>query len=166
VLYGGNSELRVDVTAWPVDRLEALGRMLLQAYPLASDPDTEGRIRHMDVPEHLRQLRDRTTCILLHREDHYAQLALERLAASDPGLGTWLHNHRRMQQAHQLLDGLPAVGGGPGLPVPEAVRLLEDADYRLIRSPDDLLECVTDSRAKQPRKRVRRAKKPSKPRAK
>jgi hypothetical protein len=143
----GRHGLRADLAGWTVARLEALGRLLLRAYPVRSDPDREGRIITVTAETQLRDTRDRVFWSLHSRDDAEARAAVERLAALDEGLGARLHDYRARQAAEGILGGLgsPAVPGDSPIPLAEVIRLLDEADYRLVRNADDLLEAVCEA---------------------
>jgi hypothetical protein len=143
-LYDWRGQLHVDLTSWPTDRLESLSRLLLDAYPIASDREREGRIIRVTPTTQLGDARDRVIGLLLRRGAPDAEAALERLAAVDSGLSRWLQAHRARLQAQAIVGALPASvpDRESSVPLAEAVRLLDRADYWLIRSPDDLQEAV------------------------
>jgi hypothetical protein len=140
----GRHGLCVDLAGWAVARLEALGRLLLRAYPVRSDPDREGRITRVTADTQLRDTRDRVFWFLYSRDDAEARATVERLAALDEGLAVRLRDYRARQAAEGILAGLapPAAQGDSPVPLVEVIRLLDQAGYRLIRNADDLLEAV------------------------
>jgi hypothetical protein len=143
---GLHGELRADLSSWPVERLEALGRLLLGAYPIGSDPDRQHRIIHVTAETELRETRDRLISLLLQRESPDARAALDRLADRDAGLQERLRDYRARLEAQALLGVLPAETASEpsSIPFGEAIRLLDQANYRLLRSSGDLLEAVCE----------------------
>lgn len=137
-------ELRVDLSAWPTDRLEALGRLLFETYPVASDPDHDGGPYPVTRATELRYVRDKVVGLLLHRDTREARAALKRLGGRDPGLRRLLRANLARRQAEEVIGvlGAPPPDDQSSVPLAEAVRLLDRADYRLIRSADNLLEAV------------------------
>jgi hypothetical protein len=142
----GRHGFRIDMAGWPVARLEALERLLLCAYPVRSDPEREGRIITMTAETQLRDTRDRVFWLLRSRDDAEARAAVERLAALDEGLAMWLRDYQARESAEGILAGLPPSGGEvtSSVPFAEAIRLLDQGDYRLVRNADDLLEAVCE----------------------
>ena len=145
-LHDHHSELRVELTHWPTHLLEALGRVLLEAFPICPDPDRENRVVQITAATELADVRDRAISLLIRQDNQEARDALERLAARDSGLSEWLKAHRARRQAETVLSNLPDLppDSATGISVSDAVRILDQADYHLIRSSDDLLEAVCD----------------------
>jgi hypothetical protein len=144
--HGGHHAACVDLEGWPVARLEALARLLLRTYPIRSDPDRANLVHTWTATTELRDTRDRLLWILLSRDDSEARAAVDRLGAMDEGLAMRLRDHRMRQQAEGILGGLVARTAEdiPSVPLPEAIRLLDQAEYRLVRNGDDLLETVCE----------------------
>jgi hypothetical protein len=144
-LWGWRDEFHVRWDRWPADVLERLGRLLLRGFPPANDPEFLGGFLKPD--QELRQLRGQLISHLLSRPEPAAQEALSRLAELDPTVREWVATHRASEQAGRLLPTVnPAAARDPAaLSVTEAVRLLDRAGYRLIRSADDLLDAVLES---------------------
>jgi hypothetical protein len=130
---------------WPADLLERLGRLLLRGFPPADDPQFHGGF--MTPDQELRELRSRLITHLLSQPEPGPQEALDRLAGMDSTIRDWVATHRASEQAGRLLPTVnPATAPDPAaLSVVEAVRLLDRAGYRLIRSADDLLDAVLES---------------------
>lgn len=119
--------------------------MLLGAYPVTTDPELgNGPV----TPAHdLRRLRDRLITALLNHSDKYAAEVLDRLAVFDPIVRARVDTHRANQLAAQYLPAIdPSAARDPdALSVRDAVLLLNRAGFRLIRSPDDLLDAVLEA---------------------
>ena len=146
-LMSDHRELRVDLSSWPAERLEALARMLLQTYPVSSDPDAAGRIVQMTAEHHLRRTRERAVEQLFELGTAEAVAALDRLAAADRGLAEQLRTYRARHAVREVLGELPgrqADEDSSSIPLAEAIKLLDWVNYRLVRSHDDLLEAVCD----------------------
>jgi hypothetical protein len=103
----GRQGFRADLAAWPVARLEALGRLLLCAYPLHSDPEREHRITRVTAATELRDTRNRVFWLLVSRENPEARGAVDRLAGLDERLQARLRDYRARQAAERILAGLP-----------------------------------------------------------
>jgi hypothetical protein len=95
----------------------------------------------------VRQLRGQLVSYILENESPEYRAAADRLAESDPSIRKWLATHRASSEARKLLPLLNPAGtpDAGALSVPEAVKILDRADYRLIRSPDDLLDAILES---------------------
>ncbi len=134
----------MNLAGWPVERLEALGRILYEAFPTADDPDYSGA-HWVTAEDELRNTRGSVVAELLRREAGGAE-ALARLANADVGLRQWLDNNQARRKASAAVAGLVAAKSFvvPSIPTAEAVRLLDQADYRLVRSADDLLQAVCE----------------------
>lgn len=145
-LHADHAELRVDLQQWPTTRLEAVCRLLLEAFPVRIDLERTTRVTRVTAATQLCEVRDRAISLLLHQESQEAREILDRLAASDAGLAEWLCGHRVRREAQAVVSNLPPAEqeSAPQLSVTDAIRVLDQADYRLIRSSDDLLEVVRD----------------------
>jgi hypothetical protein len=144
-LWGWRDEFSVRWERWPADLLERLGRLLLRGFPPADDPEFRGGFVTPD--QQLRELRGRLIRHLLSQPEPGPQEALDRLAGMNPTIRDWVATHRASEQAGRLLPTVnPATACDPAaLSVAEAVRLLDRAGYRLIRSADDLFDAVLES---------------------
>jgi hypothetical protein len=142
-LWAWRDEFHVQWDQWPVSLLERLGRILLQASPMAEDPEYRGGF--VTPEREIRQLRDELLSHLLRRTDPESHTALDRLAELDPELRDWLATHRASSDASRFLETAnPAAVADPSaLTKAEAIAVLNRAGYRLIRSNDDLLDAVT-----------------------
>ncbi len=144
VLWGWRDEFHVRWEQWPLELLERLGRLLVQAYPRRDDPET--RSGGSTPQQELRDIRDQLIALLLRRPDREAQAIVDRLGKIDPAVAEWTANHRANEQASQLVPSFDplrvAVAGA--LSLPEAVKTLDRAQYRIIRSEDDLLNVVME----------------------
>jgi hypothetical protein len=141
-LYQRHGQLRVNLVEWPTKRLESLGRLLLNAFPVSADPDQRGG--SVTPAVELRNVRDQVVSLLLDRDTPEARSALKRLAGSDAGLQRRLRRYRARRRAEKIISVLPATAAEDesSVPLVEAVRLLDRTDYRLIRSADDLLDAA------------------------
>lgn len=141
-----HAELRVELRRWPTHLLEAISRVLLEAYPKRREPDRANRVVQITAATELAQVRDRALSILISQDSPEAHAALERLAAGDLGMTEWLHEHRARRQAERVLGALPELpsDGSAAISLADAVRILDQADFHLIRSSDDLLEAILE----------------------
>jgi hypothetical protein len=145
VLWGRHDWRAVRVEEWPLVQVERLAGLLLQAYPVAPDPEIpDGFVTPADE---LRQLRDQLVRVLMENDDEQAQTVLDRLAAFDPQVRARVLTFRANQRAAQFLPGVdPSAARDPAaLSMRNAVQLLDRADFRLIRSPADLLDAVLEA---------------------
>jgi hypothetical protein len=145
LLWGRHHTLQVQWERWPVNLIERLTRLLLRAFPPGDDSDFEGGFV---TPAHeLRDLRAQLIAHLLSRPEPEAGEALDRLADMDTSVRERVLTHRASGKAQSLMPTVnPATARDPdALSVTEAVRLLDRAGYRLIRSADDLLDAVLES---------------------
>lgn len=145
-LYDRHGALPSDGGNWPVTAHERLARLLLRAYPVATDPDQDEYDGSVPPHRELRELRDRIVSALLYRPSAEADAALDRLAALDPQVKARVDSYRVNARAAELLPRVGHSAGDPdALTVRQAVRLLDRAGYRLVRSTDDLLDAVIEA---------------------
>ena len=133
------------IIQWPLSQIERISSLLLRGYPPTSDPEFHGGFV---APNHeLRWLRDRLISDLLAMADHAASGVLDRLSELDPLVRARVDTHRANERAAQFLPKVElGVARDPGAcSVVDAVNLLDRAEYRLIRSADDLLEAVLEA---------------------
>src|SRR5262249_33686775 len=144
-LWGREDRLSVQWEQWPANLLERLGRLLLRGFPPADDPELQSGF--VTPPQELRHLRGQLVAHLLYQSEPELQAALDRLAEMDSSVREWVITHRASEEAGRLMPTAnPATARDPNaLSVAEAVRLLNRAGYRLIRSADDLLDAVLES---------------------
>ena len=145
VLWESYSELHVQWKSWPTDLQERLGRLLLRAYPPPDDP--QSRDGMVTPGDELRELRGQLVAHLLYQPETERQAALDRLSALAPSVRAWVVTHRTSEQARRLIPPVnsAAARDPDALSVAEAVRLLDRAEYRLIRSSEDLLDAVLEA---------------------
>jgi hypothetical protein len=144
-LYGERDELRFAWSECPDVLLERLGAIILESHPVAADPDPQGPHR-VTSAEELRWVRDRIVSILLERDTPEARAALDRLAKRDEHLRLWLETLRSEAQARDLLGdtGQSSIRDPSAIALPDAVALLDQDNFRLVRSDDDLLKAVLE----------------------
>lgn len=145
VLHGDTDGLSARWEEWPLTQIERLARLLLLAYPPSQDPDFKSG--PIDQAQELRWLRGNVIHALLARTDLESKAALDRLAELDSYTRNWVATQRANHQASEYLPSvdLSAVCDPQSLTVRDAVRLLDRAGYRLIRSSDDLLEATLEA---------------------
>lgn len=134
-------------TMWSSERLLALGRMLNQSFPHADAP--EERCKWVTPESELRELRASIPQILFERGPGDDRAALERLVAEFDYLQGWFAHAKADEAAHGEIARIsPPVPGtnatAGGLPIQEVLRLLDNADYRVIRNDNDLMEVIED----------------------
>jgi len=145
-LWGGVIGPSVSLDDWPTDRLESLARMLLQSYPRVQDPQLYRHGFHICTPEtSLRELRQLTLARLLRRDER----AFLRLADLDSSVREWHAAHKARSAATELLIAVPHPAICPGsetdlVPLAMAVQLMEHANFRVLRSDDDLMEVLLE----------------------
>jgi hypothetical protein len=136
---------------WPTARLERLCQMLIESFPLPTGDESRLRSGWVTTDYELQNLRDRAIHILFQRRVEGDEEAAATICAGSPGLQRRLEWQIRQHQAQQLLAGLTqginSWGTDAGIPVEAAVRLLDDAEFRLIRSHDDLLAAAVHALA-------------------
>ena len=132
---------------WGSSELRELGVMLYQGFPCESDPDYH-KAYAVGAEEELRILRGRIPQALLDRGKESDVGELENLANVVPTVRVWLA-HQRRQQRFAVMRGaegatLPQSEESPYVPLVELLTLLRKKDYRLLRSPDDLLAVLVE----------------------
>lgn len=144
-LWGWRHEVHVRWEHWPLDLLERLGRLLLNGYPPAIDPEL--RDGFVTPDQELRQIRGQLINLLLQRPDPDAQTVVDRLIELAPTVRAWVATPRASEQAGQLVRTFdPTASRDPAaLTVSEAVQVLDRAAYRLIRSACDLLDAALEA---------------------
>ncbi len=142
-LWHRRSGLGRQLTEWPTARLERLGQMFIESFPLATGGEPQLQSRWVTTDDELHILRDRILEILFQRRLEGDEEAVATLCTTSPDLHRRLERQIRQHQVRELLAGLTQsikpLGTEAGIPVEAAVRLLDDAEFRLIRSHDDLL---------------------------
>lgn len=136
----------VDLDAWSAATLESLAELLHRVYPESSDPEREpGVVYLVDTHEELRSLRWSIAPRLYRRNRPGDHEALQRLAERFESTQKWLAREDAEKRAATILKGPDGIVLAEGyVPVQQVVNLLDNADYRLIRSEDDLLEVLVD----------------------
>ena len=141
VLHSGRPNLVADWPHWPLDRQERLAALLVRANPFARQPDG---VEDFTYGTDLLSLRDAVLNALIQNRmaDHVA--AVDRLAALDPGLGQIVRTQRASSSAAQVIRSTApnTVADTSALSLQTARQLLDRKDFRLIRSPDDLIHAV------------------------
>jgi hypothetical protein len=130
---------------WPSDRLLELGRILNKAFPQEDDP--EERSGWVTPEGELRELRARIPRLLFQRGPGDCRRALEELVDEFGYLREWLTHADADEAAHGEIARISvsapsAPASTSGLPLQQVLQLLDNADYRVVRNNDDLLEVV------------------------
>lgn len=150
--HWAREELAIDWREWPIERIARLAKLLFEAYPPELDPAIEeSALRSLGPDDDFRELRWRTLGHLAELEDPSAAAILETAKEIHPDAREWLESLRASREADALVRTGPAMSQpspGGALAVNEACRLLDDEDFRLIRSDDDLLEVVLEDLAR------------------
>ena len=144
-LWGEGGGLRARWDQWTVDMQERLASLLLGVYPFKNDPEWFGGA--VTPARELRHVRHDIISRLVQCAEPAAQAALDRLGALDPMVREWVATRRASAMASGAVETfeLDTSPDPDVFPVAEAVRLLDRAAYRLIRSADDLLDAVTEA---------------------
>ncbi len=139
LLWGRGEKSPVRLNEWPSVRLEQLAGILHAHFPADTDPQPEGA--HFISPEDgLRELRRQLHVMLFNRGTLDDRAALDRLATKYAEVTAWLQHADANRAVSQVLH--PHT-----IPVVKVIRLLDDALYRLIRSPEDLQRVLLDELA-------------------
>lgn len=123
---------------WPSDALSELGIILHKEFPPTPDEHQSGSVRPSDEA---RWARDRVTRILLSRGAP-ASDALQGLADAVPGVKKQLKHHQAEGEASSALDTAEEC---TALPLADVLRVLAEAEYRLIRTGADLLTVLIET---------------------
>ena len=144
-LWGEEGGFRTRWEQWSVDMQERLASLLLGVYPFKNDPEWFGGV--VTPARELRHVRHDIISRLMQCAEPAAQTALDRLGALDPMVQEWVATCRALTMASGAVETfeLDTSPDPDVLAVAEAVRLLDRAGYRLIRSADDLLDAVTEA---------------------
>jgi hypothetical protein len=140
-LWNEPDQCGADVLSWPAERLTKLARMLLQSFPLASAPVQGGWV---GPKEELVWLREKVLERLLYRGHDGDEDGFLSLVDLEPSLRNRHAALRARREANATISRT-APPDQPLLPVERIVELLDNADYRLVRSDDDLLEAVLET---------------------
>ncbi len=137
--------LQVRWQTWPTDRISRLARLLFAVYPPENDPpENDGLLSPADD---LRRLRYQTLEHLVNSKAQDAPVALEAAKEAHPKAREVAESLQASYAANALLTE-PVSKSPEGISVAEACRLLDEADFRLIRSTSDLLEVVVEELGK------------------
>jgi hypothetical protein len=128
------------LNVWPNDALAELGIILHRDFPPMSAVHEEG-MHEVDREDEARWARDAVTQILLSRGEA-ARTALQSLANAVPVVQNWLTHHQVQTEAGQILA---ATEDRAALQLSEVLRLLAEADYRLIRNESDLCSVLVET---------------------
>lgn len=143
-LWDGAAGLDIRWSRWSTPDIGRFGRLLVSGFPSADDPAFRGGF--VAPAQQLRFLRDQLVNTLITRTDQESVAAVACLAELDPRVRSWMDTHRANERAAQLLPTVNlAVRDPSALAVGDAVRLLDSAGFRLIRSAEDLLEAVVEA---------------------
>lgn len=136
--------LAANPETWNATSLGAFTDVLYDAFPPATDKTwTSGEAYSSHEDEELRRLRGQLPLLLLRRGTEEAVKVLEHLSAKHDSIREWYRRENARKAASGVLafltspDSLPVSPTGR-IPILKAVRLLEDALYRVIRSDADL----------------------------
>lgn len=123
--------------SWPAEALEGLTLLLNQIFPVDHDPPKQmGQAHWVGPVDELRRLRDRLPQMLFERRGSRAKAALDRLSSQLPAVQEWQAGTQANIDAVKFLKTKPVRAGAVSWT--DVVRLLDDAQYRLIRSSADL----------------------------
>ena len=143
-LYAGRrNRVGMDSPVWTPERLLELSRMLCKEFPPEKDPPREG----WPGPEQeLRDVRDNIPEILFRRGVGENRKALEQLVREQPKWKDWYDQACAQEKARGQLAGVVPLGseGFRPLPFQKVCKLLENAEYRIIRDNDDLLDVLEE----------------------
>lgn len=145
IMWGWRDESHVRWETWAMPLLERLATILIRVFPPSNDPEFKGGFV---PPDHeLRQIRDRLINLLLQRSDAETQAVVDRLAKLDQKVAAWVKTHRATERANELIPTFDPTNSSDTnvMTVSEAVRVLDRANYRLIRSTEDLLDAIVET---------------------
>ncbi len=135
---------KANVRNWSAACLEQLGALLQCAFPQKNDPDIHlGVARTRTCEDDLRTLRRDIPAVLFERGQPDDEEALSRLAGRYADVKQWHEWAKAQRDASTLLQDPvmidPVTRSTEGaVPLRKVVRLLDEIDYRLIRSDEDL----------------------------
>jgi hypothetical protein len=144
-LFAHGYSPRTDARGWSDIVLGCVAKALASNLPpLGPDEPRPGRSHPVDE---LRDVFDRILYLLAIRASSEAAEALAGIYPLIPGLDELVRNWQAQRRLEDLLGALPGAefDDVSALSLGEAVRLLDSADYRLVRSFDDLLEAVCEA---------------------
>ena len=141
---------KADLRNWPAACLEQLGALLQDEFPPKNDPETKlGVVLTRTCEDDLRTLRRNIPAVLFERGQPDDEKALSRLAERYADVKRWRDWAKAERDASTLLQGPatidPATRATEGaVPLYKVVRLLDRAEYRLIRSAEDLQRVILE----------------------
>lgn len=136
-----NEDLKLRL--WPTLALELLCEVLHEAVPPLDDPKEElGAVREVTPESDFRRLGDTIPRILFERGESDDLAALARLSAKYADVSRWYSWAQANNEAASALVQSPSRDGA--IPWKEVVRLLDDAQYRLIHDAADLQRVLVD----------------------
>lgn len=136
--------------SWPINLRLDLARTLFEAFPPLEDPKTESGKAFTVTPEYeLRVLRGQVQQSFHEQGTKEAIEALEQLADEQQSVKDWYAHIKAQTAAKDVLDSdwkskdqLLSKKEYP--PISEVVKFLENKQYRLIRTDDDLLAVIIE----------------------
>ena len=145
-LWQRRGDFGANLSLWPTPQLVRLAQILLDAFPLPSETEyPPGEWVMMGVDDELKQLRDLVISVLIQRQLDGDTHSIAALFNTEPRLSERLEWEKQQRAASLVLNTLEQtlppktpLPASTTIPVEQAVRLLDEADYRLIRSADDL----------------------------
>lgn len=140
-LWNEPDECGANVLSWPAERLTKLAKMLVQSFPPASVPVDSGWVQPKDE---LIWLREKVLETLLYRGRGGDENGFLSLVDLDASLRARYDAARARKEAAAAI-ATPAPADSSLLPVSQVVELLDNADYRVVRSNDDLLEAILET---------------------
>ena len=145
-LWQRRADFGANLSQWPTGQLNCLAQILMETFPLPAEtehPPDDWIL--MGTDDELRDVRNRVLSMLIQRRLDGDTSALSSLFETQPQLKERFEWETQRREALRLLGNLGqslASESPPlaiaGIPVEQVVRLLDEADYRLIRSGDDL----------------------------
>lgn len=133
-LYERHWGPKVQVLDWTSDKLLDLVRMLFDSLP---PPDKIPSSGFVTPKMELRHLRDK----VVQRIIEYNDEAIKILMEEQPSVRKLYLYNKAQRQIQEILKPKP-------LPLRKVVHLLDDANYRIIRNDNDLLEVLTEELSK------------------
>jgi hypothetical protein len=135
--------------AWPSVQLAGLEDLLLSCFPPEDDPQwKEGEVRSLGEEDDLRSVRDHLPQLLYRRDGEGDRETLEILAARHPRIRDWLTDVRAQQGVESVIAslgrGTRPPGEGRRIPLPLMLKLLQEAQYRVLGSADGLQEVLLE----------------------
>lgn len=132
--------------SWPPVQLASLEELLLSCFPPEDDPQwEEGQVRSLGEEDDLRSVRDHIPQLLYRRDGEGDHETLEALAARHRRIREWLDDVRGHQGAESVIAGLGrSTRPGRQVPLLLMLKLLQEAQYRVLGSADDLQEVILE----------------------